>query len=391
MRAAVTPSLLILLFSLLPLVALAASTAGVRRSAIAGVVVPRFAVARRGRGDADAARRGGRVARRRPAGRSRWSSRTPGGRYSGPVAAAAFRTVQRGDVRAGRRRGAVAPRRLQRLRARRRDGLPDAARGRPARPRGDVDALETAAWRARSPGAENEPSTPSRSSCRSCRRRSGASPSSRSSSAAPTRRRTAFAERSSAKLDDGKTLFVFSTDFTHYGPRFGYAPFGPLGPGGAREDPGARQDTAVASLAKLDAEGFRRHLGRRTRRSAAGTACDDAGAPAQDRSEGAGDAPRRTGPRARCPGCRTTARSSYVAMAFYDPPETAPKGRGAPGDAADGPADRPAARAEALGRALVRLARAAIDLRAARHRRRRRGAGRAAAAAGAATGCRASS
>ena len=40
MRAAVTPSLLVLLFSLLPLVALAASTAGVRRSAIAGSWYP---------------------------------------------------------------------------------------------------------------------------------------------------------------------------------------------------------------------------------------------------------------------------------------------------------------------------------------------------------------
>ncbi|MGE5347292.1 MAG: AmmeMemoRadiSam system protein B, partial [Acidithiobacillales bacterium] len=29
-----------------------------------------------------------------------------------------------------------------------------------------------------------------------------------------------------ARLDDGKTLFVFSSDFTHYGPRFGYMPFG---------------------------------------------------------------------------------------------------------------------------------------------------------------------
>ena len=33
-----------------------------------------------------------------------------------------------------------------------------------------------------------------------------------------------------AGLDDGRTLFVFSSDFAHYGSRFGYAPFGALSP-----------------------------------------------------------------------------------------------------------------------------------------------------------------
>ncbi len=37
----------------------------------------------------------------------------------------------------------------------------------------------------------------------------------------------AFAARL-AKLDDGRTLFVFSSDFSHYGPRFDYQPFGAL-------------------------------------------------------------------------------------------------------------------------------------------------------------------
>ena len=39
----------------------------------------------------------------------------------------------------------------------------------------------------------------------------------------------AFAKRL-APLDDGKTLFVFSSDFAHYGPRFDFAPFGALSP-----------------------------------------------------------------------------------------------------------------------------------------------------------------
>ena len=39
----------------------------------------------------------------------------------------------------------------------------------------------------------------------------------------------AFAARL-AKLADGRTLFVFSSDFSHYGPRFDYRPFGALSP-----------------------------------------------------------------------------------------------------------------------------------------------------------------
>jgi hypothetical protein len=64
----------------------------------------------------------------------------------------------------------------------------------------------------------------------------------------------AFAQRL-ARLDDGKTLFVFSTDFTHYGPRFGYAPFGPAA--GAHARIRALDATALALLSRLDADGFR--------------------------------------------------------------------------------------------------------------------------------------
>jgi AmmeMemoRadiSam system protein B/uncharacterized protein (TIGR00296 family) len=62
-----------------------------------------------------------------------------------------------------------------------------------------------------------------------------------------------------ATLDDGRTLFVFSSDFTHYGSRFGYTPFGTLTPdkyGQVRE----LNSRAVALLSKLDAGGFRSYL-----------------------------------------------------------------------------------------------------------------------------------
>ena len=67
----------------------------------------------------------------------------------------------------------------------------------------------------------------------------------------------AFAERL-AGLDDGSTLFVFSSDFTHYGPRFKFTPFGPSGKaaGKVRE-----LDAAVIGLiARRDAPGFREFL-----------------------------------------------------------------------------------------------------------------------------------
>ena len=64
----------------------------------------------------------------------------------------------------------------------------------------------------------------------------------------------AFAARL-ARLDDGKTLFVFSTDFTHYGPRFEYEPFGPTG--GARARIRSLDAEAIGLLSRLDADGFR--------------------------------------------------------------------------------------------------------------------------------------
>jgi AmmeMemoRadiSam system protein A len=72
------------------------------------------------------------------------------------------------------------------------------------------------------------------------------------------RQERAFARRL-AQLDDGQTLFVFSTDFTHYGPNFGYTPFGPSAIS-ARDRIRAQDDRAAGLLAKHDAAGFRSFL-----------------------------------------------------------------------------------------------------------------------------------
>jgi MEMO1 family protein len=63
------------------------------------------------------------------------------------------------------------------------------------------------------------------------------------------------------RLHDGRTLFVFSTDFTHYGRGYGYTPFGPSGRA-AREKVRAQNDEAIGLLVKKDAPGFRAFLDR---------------------------------------------------------------------------------------------------------------------------------
>lgn len=68
----------------------------------------------------------------------------------------------------------------------------------------------------------------------------------------------AFA-RKLALLADGKTLFVFSTDFIHYGPRFDYSPFGPMSTA-CRQRIHETDSKAVALLTKIDASGFRSFL-----------------------------------------------------------------------------------------------------------------------------------
>lgn len=61
------------------------------------------------------------------------------------------------------------------------------------------------------------------------------------------------------RLDDDRTLFVFSSDFTHYGSRFDFTPFGPsAATAGARiREVDAR---AVKALLGIDPAGFRRVL-----------------------------------------------------------------------------------------------------------------------------------
>jgi len=62
-----------------------------------------------------------------------------------------------------------------------------------------------------------------------------------------------------APLHDGKTLFVVSSDFTHYGPSYDYTPFGPTA-AGAHDKIAAMQRQAISLLEKKDAPGFRRFL-----------------------------------------------------------------------------------------------------------------------------------
>jgi len=65
----------------------------------------------------------------------------------------------------------------------------------------------------------------------------------------------AFAGRL-AGLDDGRTLFVFSSDFVHYGPRYEFAPYGALSPA-TLEWIRRLDDRAIARLEAVDASGFR--------------------------------------------------------------------------------------------------------------------------------------
>jgi AmmeMemoRadiSam system protein B/AmmeMemoRadiSam system protein A len=170
----------------------------------------------------------------------------------------------------------------------------------------------------------------------------------------------AFAE-SLATLDDGRTLFVFSSDFAHYGPRFGYAPFGALSRE-TREKVREMDGRAIALLSEGNAKGFRAYL-----RETGNTICGRHGL--------------RTmlellpwiAPQARSvllahyasfdlPGMQDESSVTYVTMAFVRGPE-APSARtplfGLPHlEAAS--LDAPPVSSEA-GNALVGLARAALE------------------------------
>ena len=62
--------------------------------------------------------------------------------------------------------------------------------------------------------------------------------------------------RALARLMDAETLLVLSSDFTHYGEDFSYAPYGTGGGRDVRERVAAVDDEAFLSIAKGDADGF---------------------------------------------------------------------------------------------------------------------------------------
>jgi AmmeMemoRadiSam system protein B/AmmeMemoRadiSam system protein A len=169
-----------------------------------------------------------------------------------------------------------------------------------------------------------------------------------------------FAERL-AKLDDGRTLFVFSSDFAHYGPRFDFQPFGALSPP-VRDKVRAMNDRGAAFLASVDATGFRGYL-----RETGNTICGRNGLAALL------ELLPRIAPRARAvplahyasgdlPGMQDTSSVSYVAMAFLR--EATPGASFGPPLVAlprleDAPPETPSLASEE-GQRLVRLARAAL-------------------------------
>ena len=62
--------------------------------------------------------------------------------------------------------------------------------------------------------------------------------------------------RALARLMDTRTLLVISSDFTHYGDDFSYAPYGTGGGAGVREKVASVDDEAFSLAAKRDADGF---------------------------------------------------------------------------------------------------------------------------------------
>jgi MEMO1 family protein len=59
-----------------------------------------------------------------------------------------------------------------------------------------------------------------------------------------------------AGLDDGETLFVVSSDFTHYGASFGYLPFPPKGPEYVAAELRRLDMGAIEAVRRIDAQAF---------------------------------------------------------------------------------------------------------------------------------------
>lgn len=167
----------------------------------------------------------------------------------------------------------------------------------------------------------------------------------------------AFAEKL-ARLDDGKTLFVFSSDFTHYGPRFGYVPFGPTS--GARARIRELDDAAIGLLVRLDAEGWRRFV-----REKDATICGEAGLVTML------ELLRRIAPGAKAtllahwasgemPGVGEDSSVDYASLAYTREEGTVGEPMNAPPRfAAVATGDPPVT--DAVGQALVRVARGALE------------------------------
>jgi MEMO1 family protein len=172
----------------------------------------------------------------------------------------------------------------------------------------------------------------------------------------------AFA-RQLARLDDARTLFVFSSDFTHYGPRFDFTPFGTLSP--ATLDWIRDLDRrAIGLLSTMDGVGFRSYLDETRATLCGGHAL----------ATMVELLPRLGGEvrpfllahylSAELPSAQDDASVSYVALAFVRPPR-APTvdGNGAPLRTLPSletvSAEAPAT-SEETGAGLVRLARAAL-------------------------------
>jgi AmmeMemoRadiSam system protein B/AmmeMemoRadiSam system protein A len=169
----------------------------------------------------------------------------------------------------------------------------------------------------------------------------------------------AFAARLAA-LDDGRTLFVFSSDFSHYGPRFDYQPFGALSPA-VLEKIRAMNRRAVGLLATTDAAGFRAYL-----QETGNTICGRYGLATMLEllpRVAAKAKPVTLGAYASSdiPGLKDDSAVAYTAMAFLrEPPLPTVVPLSSPPQLEDVPADAPPLPAEA-GARLVKLARAALE------------------------------
>ncbi|MFQ5877700.1 MAG: AmmeMemoRadiSam system protein B, partial [Acidobacteriota bacterium] len=165
-----------------------------------------------------------------------------------------------------------------------------------------------------------------------------------------------------ARLHDGRTLFAFSSDFTHYGPRYAYAPYGPSAMR-ARARIRALDQRAIGFLSPPDADGFRKFL-----EETSDTICGREGI------EVLLELMPRIAPEARAvrlahyasidiPGFESDESVSYVALAYLEggSPGAPTSGRplGAPPPHPRCPADAPPLDPD-LGAGLLRVARATL-------------------------------